>query len=63
MIIAEGYYFSPIGVGEKVHIFRKDKHDRALCLKGPSYTLWRDSTDDDLICKVCLRKYEKEGCK
>lgn len=65
MRIAEGYYFSPIGGGVKVHIFRiflKEIEDRALCLKGPSYTIWHDSHTND-ICKVCLRKYEKDGCK
>ena len=62
MIIAEGYYFSPIGFGIKNHIFRKGKHDKALCNNGPSYTIWHESNDKD-VCKVCLRKYEKEGCK
>lgn len=61
MRIAEGYYFSPIGGGVKVHIFRKDNHDRALCLKGPSYTIWHEDYGDP-ICIVCLKKYEKE-CK
>jgi hypothetical protein len=62
MIIADGYYFSPIGVGDKLHLFRKGVYDRALCLKGPSYTIWHDAHTKD-ICKVCLKKYEKEGCK
>ena len=62
MRLAEGYYFSPIGTGDKLHIFRKDKHDNALCLRGPSFTIWHDSYAND-ICKVCLRKYEKEQKK
>ena len=59
MILAEGYYFSPIGGGQRLHIFRKDKHERALCLKGPSYTIWHEARLA-YICKACLRKYEKE---
>ena len=63
MIAAEGYYFSPIGGGEKVHIFDKrcDTLD-ALCLRGPAFTLWYEAHDDE-ICKACLREYEKEKCK
>lgn len=58
MIIAKDYYFSPIGNGEKIHIFRKGQIDRALCLKGPSYWPWHEI--DIPICNVCLREYQKE---
>jgi len=61
MIAAKGYYLSPIGGGYKIHIFRKGQFERALCLKGPAYTLWHETRKED-ICKACLRVYEKE-CK
>ena len=51
-------YFSPIGDGKKVHVFKGDSC-RALCLKGPPLTIWRNDTDEEDICRVCLRRMKE----
>lgn len=57
--LTDNHYFSPIGIGEKIHIFHKQSDVlNALCFKGPGYTVWHEAPDDE-VCKNCLRKYRK----